>query len=275
MRTIGSTLNFFTQMVTAQAGESWEPQEKLSVVDGIRRIVAVVAIIAIVLGMIYIRAKEHYTFHWAVLITFKKAYWMGFLMTMKISVVTLFLSIIFGGLVGLASVSRRVFLSDLAFAYVEGIRNIPLLVIVLLAYFGIGTLFHLPRFPAAVIALTAFESTFFAEIIRGGIQSIPRGQMWAGRSLGLSHGMAMRHIILPQAVRRVVPALAGQFVNLVKDSSLASVISLVELTLIGRQIMTATFAAFESYLAIALFYFSICFTLSLLTKILERKVPVE
>lgn len=275
MRTIGNKLNFFTQMVTAQAGESWEPKEKLSVVDGIRRIIAVVAIIALILGMMYIKAKEHYTFHWTVLITFKQAYWMGFLMTMKISVATLFFSIIFGGLVGLASVSRRVFLKDLALAYVEGIRNIPLLVIVLLAYFGIGTLLHLPRFPAAVIALTAFESTFFAEIIRGGIQSIPRGQMWAGRSLGLSHGMAMRHVILPQAVRRVVPALAGQFVNLVKDSSLASVISLVELTLIGRQIMTATFAAFESYLAIALFYFSICFTLSLLTKILERKVPVE
>lgn len=262
-------------MVTAKKGEPWEPKEKVSWIDAIRRVIAVGMIATFILLIIYIKAEEHYTFHWTVLIGFKQAYWMGFLMTMKISVVTLFLSIIFGGLVGLASVSRRVFLKDLALAYVEGIRNIPLLVILLLVYFGIGTLFHLPRFLAAVIALTAFEATFFAEIIRGGIESIGRGQMWAGRSLGVSHGMTMRYIILPQAIRRVIPALAGQFVNLVKDSSLASVISLVELTLISRQIMTATFAAFESYIAIALFYFSICFTLSLLTKILERRIPVE
>lgn len=99
--------------------------------------------------------------------------------------------------------------------------------------------------------------------------------MMAGRSLGLPHRMTMRYIILPQAIRKVIPALAGQFVNLVKDSSLASVISIVELTLIARQIMTATFAAFESYIAIALFYFSICFLLSLLTKIIEKNIPLE
>ncbi len=275
MSTIDSTVSFFTRMVTAKTGETWEPKDKASWVDLIRRAAAVVAIATFVLWIVYTEAKEHYTFHWTVLITFKQAYWNGFLMTMKLSVVTLFSSIVFGGLVGFASVSRRLFLNDLALAYVEAIRNIPLLVIVLLTYFGMGTLLHLPRFPAAVIALTAFESTFFAEIIRGGIQSIGRGQIWAGRSLGLSHRMTMRHIILPQAIRRVIPALAGQFVNLVKDSSLASVISLVELTLIGRQIMTATFAAFESYIAIAVFYFSVCFTLSMLTKILERKIPVE
>jgi len=275
MPTKNNIVNFFPLMVTAKTGESWEPGEKASWVDLIRRVVAVGMIATFVLLIMYIKAQEHYTFRWTVLVGFKQAYWMGFLLTMKISVVTLFFSIIFGGLVGMASVSRRVFLKDLAFAYVEGIRNIPLLVIVLLVYFGIGTLFHLPSFPAAVIALTAFESAFFAEIIRGGIQSIPRGQIWAGRSLGVSYGMTMRYIILPQAVRRVIPALAGQFVNLVKDSSLTSAISLVELTLVSRQIMTATFAAFESYIAIALFYFSICLSLSLLTKILERKIPVE
>ena len=275
MSTMGHIGGFFSQMVTAQKGESWEPAGKASWIDVIRRLTAVGIIAAVILTLLYVKAKVHYTFHWSILVSFKQAYWMGFLMTMKLSVVTLFCSIIVGGLIGLASVSRRICLRDLATAYVEGIRNIPLLVIVLLMYFGVGTLFHLPRFPAAVVALTAFESTFFAEIIRGGIESIATGQMWAGRSLGLSSGMTMRHIILPQAVRRVVPALAGQFVNLVKDSSLASVISLVELTLIGRQIMTATFAAFESYIAIAAFYFSVCFTLSLLTKILERRIPVE
>jgi polar amino acid transport system permease protein len=275
MSTTSHIAGFFSHMVTAKRGESWEPEGRASWADVIRRLTAVGIVACVVLVLIYLKAKLHYTFHWTVLFSFKQAYWMGFLMTMKLSVVTLFCSIVAGGLVGLASVSRRICLRDLATAYVEGVRNIPLLVIVLLMYFGVGTLFHLPRFPAAVIALTAFESTFFAEIIRGGIESIGTGQMWAGRSLGLSSGMTMRHIILPQAVRRVVPALAGQFVNLVKDSSLASVISLVELTLIGRQIMTATFAAFESYIAIALFYFCVCFTLSLLTKILERRMPVE
>jgi polar amino acid transport system permease protein len=274
MTSFSTIFQFIGGTITEKRGELWEPPAKSSWPVMIRRLVAVAAVFLIVFFTIYLKAKEHYTFHWGILFSFKTAYWNGFLMTMKLSVVTLLLSIFVGALIGFASVSRRVFLRDLAAVYVEGIRNVPLLVIVLLVYFGMGTLLHLPRFAAAVIGLTAFESTFFAEIIRGGIQSIPKGQMLAGRSLGLPHGMTMRYIIFPQAVRRVIPALAGQFVNLVKDSSLASVISMVELTLIARQIMTATFAAFESYIAIALFYFSICFILSLLTKILERKTPV-
>ena len=274
MPSVSAIMQFFAGTVTAKRGELWEPPVESSWPVMIRRLCAVAVIFFIVFFIVYLKAKEHYTFNWTILFSFKMAYWNGFLMTMKLSVVTLLLSIVVGALIGFASVSRRVFLRDFAAVYVEGIRNVPLLVIVLLVYFGVGTLLNLPRFAAAVIALTAFESTFFAEIIRGGIQSIPKGQMLAGRSLGLPHGMTVRAIIFPQAVRRVIPALAGQFVNLVKDSSLASVISMVELTLIARQIMTSTFAAFESYIAIALFYFSICFILSLLTKILERKIPV-
>ena len=274
MPSLSAIIQFLGGMVTEKRGELWEPAAKSSWPIMVRRVGAVAVILLIVFISVYLKATEHYTFNWPILFSFRTAYWNGFLMTMKLSVVTLLLSILVGALIGFASVSRRVFLRDLAAVYVESIRNVPLLVIVLLIYFVMGTLFHLPRFAAAVIALTAFESTFFAEIIRGGIQSISKGQMLAGRSLGLPHGMTMRYIIFPQAIRRVIPALAGQFVNLVKDSSLASVISMVELTLIARQIMTATFAAFESYIAIALFYFSICFVLSLLTKILERKIPV-
>lgn len=253
----------------------WEQAAPPPARDIILRTLAVSLIVVFTVAMVYVKASEHYTFNWSVLVSFRNAFFMGFLMTMKISVVTLLTSVIFGTLIGLAGVSRIALLRDLSKVYIETLRNLPLLVIVLLVYFGMGNLFHLSSFPAAVIALTAFESTFFAEIIRGGIQSIGMGQMLAGRSLGLSHGMTMRSIILPQAVRRVVPSLAGQFINLVKDSSLASVISLVELTLIGRQIMTATFASFETYVAIALFYFLICFILSRLSDLLKKKVLVE
>jgi len=248
----------------------WEKQEPPEFWAILLRGAVVFIILFVLIVITYLKAKEHYTFNWTILLGFKKAFFIGFLMTMKISVATLFASIFFGTLLGLAGVSRFVLLRDLAKVYIEGIRNLPLLVIILLVYFGIGNIFHLSSFPAAVIALTAFEATFFAEIIRGGIQSIEMGQMLSGRSLGLTHGMTMRYIILPQALRRVVPALAGQFINLVKDSSLASVISLVELTLIGRQIMTSTFAAFETYIAIALFYFVVCFLLSRLSHFLRK-----
>lgn len=168
--------NFFKEVVTAKKGEIWEPKEKAPLPELIRRIVAITIILSILLWVLYFKTKEHYTFNWTILFSFKQAYWTAFLMTMKLSVVTLFTSIIFGGIVGLASVSRRVFLRDLAFVYVEGIRNVPLLVIVLLVYFGMGTLLHLPSFAAAVIALTAFEATFFAEIIRGGSSPFQKGR---------------------------------------------------------------------------------------------------
>jgi polar amino acid transport system permease protein len=155
------------------------------------------------------------------------------------------------------------------------IRNIPLLVIIMLVYYGIGAIVPMHRFLAAVTALTLFEASFIAEIVRAGIQSIDKGQTWAGRSLGFSSAQTMKYIIFPQAIRRIIPPLAGQFVTVIKDSSLVSVISLVDITLTGKQVMTTTMAALESITFIALFYFVLCVVLSFFTKYLERRLRVS
>jgi polar amino acid transport system permease protein len=118
--------------------------------------------------------------------------------------------------------------------YVELIRGTPLLVQIFIVYFFIGTVLNLDRFTAGVAALAVFTGAYVAEIVRAGISSIHKGQMEAGRSLGMTSAQTMRYVILPQAFKRVLPPLAGQFINLIKDSSLVSVISITDLTKAGR-----------------------------------------
>ncbi|TYB35648.1 MAG: amino acid ABC transporter permease, partial [Flexistipes sinusarabici] len=111
-----------------------------------------------------------------------------------------------------------------------------------------------------------------AEIVRAGIQSIPKGQMEASRSLGMNYFQAMRHIIMPQALKRTLPPMAGQFISLIKDSSLVSVISITDLTKSGREIVTSTFSPFEVWFSVALLYLVLTSSLSFFVQILERRL---
>jgi polar amino acid transport system permease protein len=267
-------LNFLWSLVGTRKGESWEPKPRFSVSVFTKRVIVTGVITVGILWFLYSGASKSYQFHWRILWEYRFPFWLGFLVTLKVSAVTLVFATLVGVFVGMARISRRILLSDLAFTYVEVIRNIPLLVIIMLIYYGVGAIVPMHRFLAAVVALTVFEASFIAEIVRGGIQSISKGQTWAGRSLGFSSGQTMRYIILPQAIRRIIPALAGQFVTVIKDSSLVSVISLVDITLTGKQVMTTTMAALESITFIAFFYFIICVILSMFTKYLERRLPV-
>jgi polar amino acid transport system permease protein len=267
-------LRFLWSLVAAKSLEPWEPKSGFSLTLFFKRFIVTGAITVGSLWFLYSEASKSYYFHWNILWEYKGPFWQGFVVTLQVSSITLIFSILAGVLIGLARISRYYLLSDIAFTYVEVIRNIPLLVIIMLVYYGVGAILPMHRFPAAVVALTAFEASFIAEIVRGGIQSIGKGQTWAGRSLGFSSGQTMRYIILPQAVRRIIPALAGQFVTVIKDSSLVSVISLVDITLTGKQVMTTTMAALESITFIAFFYFVICVVLSFVTKYLERRLPV-
>jgi polar amino acid transport system permease protein len=265
---------FLRSLVMSKSLEPWEPKPKFSLGAFLKRIIVTGAITVGILWLLYSEASETYHFHWNILWEYKGPFWQGFVVTLKVSSITLVFSILAGVLLGMARISRYVLLSDLAFTYVEVIRNIPLLVIIMLVYYGIGAILPMHRFAAAIVALTVFEASFIAEIVRGGIQSISKGQTWAGRSLGFSSAQTMRYFILPQAIRRIIPALAGQFVTVIKDSSLVSVISLVDITLTGKQVMTTTMAALESITFIAFFYFVICVVLSFFTKYLERRLPV-
>lgn len=159
--------------------------------------------------------------------------------------------------------------------YVEFIRGTPLLVQIFIAYFFLGTVFNLSRNVCGVGALALFAGAYVAEIVRAGVQSIPKGQMEASRSLGMTAFQAMKDIILPQAFKKILPPLSGQFISLIKDSSLVSVIAITDLTKSGREIITSTFATFEVWLVVAAMYLLVTSALSQLVFYMERRLAVS
>jgi len=195
----------------------------------------------------------------------------GLFLTLEISVISIILGILIGLFTGLARLSSNPAPKWLAIGYIELIRGTPLLVQIYIFYFFVGQVFSLSSFWAGVLALSFFAGAYVAEIIRAGIQSIHKGQMEAARSLGMNYYLAMRYIILPQAFKRILPPLAGQFISLIKDSSLVGVIALVELTRAGREIGTSTFNYFEVFFTVAALYLILTFTLSMLVQFLERR----
>ena len=200
---------------------------------------------------------------------------MGFVLTLKISVASTFFGIIIGTVVGIARLSKEPVTRGLSLAYVELIRNTPLLVQIYIIYFFVGSMLRLSAFVAGTAALSIFAGAYVGEIVRAGIQSIHKGQMEASRSLGMSYAQAMRHIILPQAFKRIIPPLAGQFISLIKDSSLVSVIALADLTFQGQQAVARTYYAFEIYFTVAFLYLIMTFTLSMGTQYIERRLAIS
>jgi polar amino acid transport system permease protein len=199
----------------------------------------------------------------------------GFMLTLKISIFSIFFAIIIGTIVGIARLSNEPVTRALSLAYVELIRNTPLLVQIYIIYFFVGTLLRLSAFTAGTAALSIFAGAYVGEIVRAGIQSIHKGQMEASRSLGMTYGKAMRHIVLPQAFKRIIPPLAGQFISLIKDSSLVSVIALADLTFQAIQAVARTYHAFEIYFTIAFLYLVMTFTLSMATQYIERRLAIS
>lgn len=184
------------------------------------------------------------------------------MLTLKISLLSLLLSIPIGVIVGLCRVSRNRIISFLATCYVEFLRGVPLLVLLMWIFFVLGRFLRLGSYLSAIIGLGVFSGAFVAEIIRAGIQAVPKGQMEAARASGMDYRQAMRLIILPQAIRKVLPPLASQFIILIKDSSLVSTISVVDLTLVGRNLVATTFRSIEVFTVIAIIYFCMTFSLS-------------
>ncbi len=186
-----------------------------------------------------------------------------------------------GGLVGFLLMLMRI--SPIAWVrlpsvvYIEFFQGTPLIMQLFLVFFGISVLFqiNLSAWEAATIALTTYTSAFLADIWRGSIEAIPKGQWEAGRALGLSYVKQMKRIILPQAVKMSVPPTVGFAVQVVKGTSLASVIGFVELTRSAASISNVTFQPFLVFSMAAVIYFCLCFPLSLLSKRLERQFAFE
>ncbi len=205
----------------------------------------------------------------------------GLLLTLEVSFLAIIFGIVLGLFAGLARISKNPALRWGAITYIELIRGSPLLVQIFLWYFVVGTVINtmLSQYGMGqisplwfgVMALAIFTGAYTAEIVRAGIQSVHRGQMEAARSLGMSYPQAMCKVILPQAFRRILPPLAGQFISLVKDSSLLGVISIRELTKASREVVTSSLQPFEIWIVCAILYLVLTFALSMFVQYLERK----
>ena len=197
----------------------------------------------------------------------------GLLVTLAITA----MGMVAAGLIGLTTallrLSGSVIGSGLARVYLETIRNTPLLVQIFFLYFVMAPIFDIGRTATAVLALSLFEGAYASEIFRAGITSIHRGQWEAGHSLGLGRLHIYRYIILPQAVRRILPPLTGQAVSLIKDSALVSTIAVSDLTMEGRAIVAQTFLTFEIWFTVAAIYLLLTLSLSSLAAGLERRFP--
>ncbi len=195
--------------------------------------------------------------------------------TLWISASASVIGMIIGLVTGLCRVSNNPTLRSLSITYIELIRGTPLLVQIFIFYFFLGTVLDISRIIAGISALAIFAGAYVAEIIRAGIQSIPKGQMEAARSLGMTVPQAMVHIILPQAFKRTLPPMAGQFISLIKDSSLVSIIAITDLTKSGREVITSTFATFEIWFVVALLYLMMTSVLSQVIAWVERRLAIS
>lgn len=180
-----------------------------------------------------------------------------------------------GLLIGVCRLSKRVWLRAPAMVYIEIIRGTPLLMVIFWFYFLAPVIMgkSLPDWQSAIIALIVFTSAYIAEIVRAGVLSLPKGQMEAARGSGLSHAQTMIHIILPQALFNMIPSFVNQFVSLTKDTSLAYIIGVSELTKTATQVNSRTMKApFEIFITVAVLYFLVCFVLTELSRRLETKI---
>jgi len=196
-------------------------------------------------------------------------------LTLYLAVVSLALSFIGGLVLGLLSVSRNRLLRWGAMTVIQTIRGMPLLMVIFWMFFLLPAMLGGGMTAAwtIIVALTLFTSAYMSEIVRAGITGIPKGQMEAAISTGLSHGQAMFYIILPQALRNMIPSFVNQFVSMIKDTSLAFIVGVSELTQVATQINNRTMLyPTEIFLFIAVIYFIICFAFTELSRWLERRL---
>lgn len=201
-------------------------------------------------------------------------YYPFYLQGIGITLLLSFLTIIFGTLLGLfisiMKISKYKILRTIASIYVEVIRSTPLLVQLIIIHYGFKI--NLTEITSATLALSINSAAYIAEIIRAGILSVNKGQMEAARSLGMNHSQSMKLIIIPQAIKNILPALANEFVVLIKESAIVSYIGLADIMYKANQIRSLTYLTLEPLLVAAAIYFVITFTISKLIQYFERKL---
>jgi len=226
---------------------------------------------------------------------------LGLFTTLRLAFWSILLAALIGVVMGVMRTSKRLFPRLLSRLYVELIRNVPPLVFIFVFYFFISSqlmpllgisdwiraaspqtrhlvtwLFGEPvlleNVVSGIICLAMFEGAYVTEIVRAGLQAVPGGQIEAGASIGLRPRQVLRYVVLPQAIQKVVPPLANQFITLIKDSSIVSLISIQELTFLGTEVSVSTSRVFETWIAVAAMYFLVCYSLALLFGRLEKRL---
>lgn len=216
-------------------------------------------------------------FDWLLIIDNLPLLLKGALVTVEITAMSVGCGFFIGMVASLANLSKFRLVRLLAKLYVDIIRGTPLLVQIFLIYFALPMIIHtkINPFVAAVTACSINSGAYVSEIFRAGIQSIDKGQMEAGRSLGLNWMQTMRYIIMPQAFKRIIPPLGNEFIAMLKDSSLVSVIGFEELTRRGQLIIAKTYGSFEIWTTVAIIYLIMTMTISQLVGYLERKYKIK
>jgi putative glutamine transport system permease protein len=211
--------------------------------------------------------------HFSILFDHWDTFLMGFGNTLKASLLALIGSFILGTLLAMMRISAYRILQVISSVYIEIVRNIPLLLIVLVFFLAFPSMgIPLDGFKAGTIGLTVYTAAFIAEVLRAGILSISKGQTEASRSSGLSYFQTMRFVVLPQAIKIVIPPLGNQFLNLIKNSSILGVVSGLDLMYYGDIIASETFVTFSVYIFVGLFYLVLTVPLSFAIRYLEGRL---
>lgn len=243
----------------------------------LNKVLSIIGVVLILFTLIYLSVKAiGLNLDFTTLFQYKQRLWQGFGMTIMISLGSLIVSLLIGTLVAMGKRSRILIINYLCNIYVEIIRGTPLLVQIYFFYYIIGTAWGIEnRYIAGIIILSLFEGAYICEIIRGGLESIDSQQYEIAKAIGLSPFKTFKLVIFPILMSRILPALTGQFASIIKDSSLLSVIAVIELTQTVQEISAANFRMFENYLFIGLLYFLLTFSVSLLSGMLEKRYKHE
>jgi len=242
---------------------------------------AINSVLSFVLGAALLAALcfavlQAFSWDWSGVWSYRGVFWQGWLTTIWVSGAALALSVFFGLLCALGRRSPYPALRWLAGGYVEIVRGTPLLVQLLLLFYVVADAVGLQnRYTAGILILSLFSGAYIAEMIRAGIESVGRTQLESARAIGLTRAQTYRHVIFPQALRHVIPPLAGQAASIIKDSSLLSILGISEFTLAAQQVNSATYSTLESYLPLALGYLALTLPVSLLARGLEKRFRYE
>ena len=195
--------------------------------------------------------------------------------TLTISLASVVLGVVFGSILTLLKRSKFKALKFIASAYIEIVRGTPLLLQIFIVYFGLSNVIKINELFSVIIALSLNSAAYVSELIRAGIEAVNKGQMEAARSLGMSEGIAMRLIVIPQAVKNILPAVGNEFVAIIKESSMASTLGVAELMYAANVVSTKSFNKTETLIMSAVFYFIMTFSLGRLIKYIERRLKVS